>query len=306
MAIRLESSIEGTVTCAQFDFTGKRLAVSYSESCIKIFGYVENSLIELCTLQNHLGEVFSLSWSHPKYGSLLASCGSDRKVVVMKEQSIRTWSFFYEYVDPVIINCISWAPWELGLKLLAGLEDGNIMIFVYKDDWKNFKFSGHPCAIKVAVWGNALSIVGSPNPGIEKLTRFVTGDSDGKIKCWTQIKCWSQEENTFESESLEKHVGCIRDISWNPVLSSNREIIASCADRTVLIWYRSSEEPVWKIKSPLSFSAPVWKVSWDIQGNCLAVSAADNITRIIREDADENFKVVTQIKQNGEIINSEN
>ena len=300
-ADNIDSSIDGTVSCSQFDYSGRRLALSTSDSLIKLYTYTESTLSEQCVLQHHNGEVLSLSWSHPKFGSLLASSSSDRTVLIWREQSQRFWNIVYEHTDTAAVNCVSWGPWELGLQLLAGLEDGNILIFSYKEEWETHKISAHTSAVKAIAWGPAISLVGANGGSLDRTFRFATGAGDGKIKCW------GFEDGTFTTETLEKHPGCIRDLSWNPSISSNRELIASCADRNVQIWYRSTEEPVWKFKDMILFPAPVWKISWNTQGNYLAVSAADNITRVLMENSEENWKVIKQVLQKGEIVDiSEN
>lgn len=297
MAVKIDCSIEGMISCSQFDHTGHRLALCCSDTSIKIYSYADNLLSEICILQHHLGEVLSLSWSHPKFSSLLASCGSDRKVLIWREQSQRFWNIVYEHTDVSSVNCISWAPWELGLQLLAGLEDGNIIIFTYKSEWESQKLLAHDCAVKVLTWGSLVSLVGASGGSLEKWLRFVTGASDGKIKYWVF------EDGRYMADILEKHVGCIRDLAWNPDITSNREQFASCADRTVVIW-SLNENSMWKAKDTILFPAPVWKISWNPLGNYLAVSAADNITRILSENIEENWKVIKQIKQNGEVLNN--
>ncbi len=40
----------------------------------------------------HNGPVWQLSWAHPKYGNILASCGFDKKVSVWKETKPGEWN----------------------------------------------------------------------------------------------------------------------------------------------------------------------------------------------------------------------
>ena len=61
MALKIESSIEGMISCSQFDYTGRRLAVCCSDAIVKLYDYLDNSLSEISTLQHHIGEVLSLS-----------------------------------------------------------------------------------------------------------------------------------------------------------------------------------------------------------------------------------------------------
>lgn len=292
--MKLECNLEGMISCSQFDYTGKRLAVVNSDRIIRIYSYIDNSLSELSTLDSHLGEILSLSWSHPKFGSLLASSGSDRKLIIWREQSIKNWISIYEYNDSAPINCLSFAPWELGLKLLAGLEDGSIIVFYLNNSWQAERFAEHNSAIKCLAWGNAVSLLNGSS-STEPLFRFIAGTSDGKLKLYTK------NENSFVSEVLEKHAGCIRDISWNPVISSNKEVFATCSERCVIVWVKKLDDRSWKAKEILSFPAPVWKISWNSVGNALAISAADNFTRVLRENNEENWKVAQQVNPKGEV-----
>jgi WD40 repeat protein len=142
-------------------------------------------------------------------------------------------------------------------------------------------------------WGNPVSLLNGSST-TEPQFRFVAGTSDGELKLYTK------NENSFVSEVLEKYQGCIRDISWNPVISSNKEVFATCSERSVIVWVKKLDES-WKAKDILPFPAPVWKVSWNSLGNALAISAADNITRVVRENNEENWKVVQLVNQKGDV-----
>ena len=62
MAIKLETSLEGAISCAQLDYNGKRLALCTSDSNIKIYDYNNNIFKESSVvLSHHLSEVLSLS-----------------------------------------------------------------------------------------------------------------------------------------------------------------------------------------------------------------------------------------------------
>ena len=42
-------------------------------------------------LLGHEGPVWQVTWAHPKFGSLLASCSFDHKVIVWKEVQRGQW-----------------------------------------------------------------------------------------------------------------------------------------------------------------------------------------------------------------------
>ncbi|CAF4692735.1 unnamed protein product, partial [Rotaria magnacalcarata] len=60
------------------DYYGIRLATCSSDKSIKIFDVSNNQQRLIAELKGHEGPVWQLSWSHPTFGSLLASCSYDR------------------------------------------------------------------------------------------------------------------------------------------------------------------------------------------------------------------------------------
>lgn len=82
---------------AEFDHYGKRVATASSDRVIKIFEVAGDAAAKVADLRRHEGPVWQVSWAHPRFGSLLASCGYDRRVVVWKEESPNTWSAVHEY-----------------------------------------------------------------------------------------------------------------------------------------------------------------------------------------------------------------
>ena len=67
--------------------------------------------------------------------------------------------------------------------------------------------------------------------------------------------------------------------------------IASCSeDRTVVIWRQTSPGEDW-IGTPLEpFDQPVWRVSWSLTGNILAVSSGDNKVSIWKQALNKNWE----------------
>lgn len=79
------------------DYYAKRLATCSSDKCIKIFEVTDDTQVQSAVLQGHEGPVWRVAWAHPKFGSILASCGYDRKVIIWREGSKNQWSNVFEY-----------------------------------------------------------------------------------------------------------------------------------------------------------------------------------------------------------------
>ena len=86
------------------------------------------------TFKAHDGAAWQVAWAHPKYESLLATCGYDKKVKIWR----RGHEGDYEQLEKQFdlddsVNCIAWAPWEYGLILAAGTAAGRVYIFSRQD-----------------------------------------------------------------------------------------------------------------------------------------------------------------------------
>jgi protein transport protein SEC13 len=71
---------------AQFDYYGRRLATASSDKTIKVFDVIGDQHVHIADLRGHEGPVWQCSFSHPSFGSLLASCSFDHRIIVWKEQ----------------------------------------------------------------------------------------------------------------------------------------------------------------------------------------------------------------------------
>ena len=77
---------------------------------------------------SHEGPVWQVSWAHPKFGVLLASCSYDRQVLIHREAE-GYWSTIYSHrAHESSVNSIAWAPYEFGLVLACASSDGSVSV----------------------------------------------------------------------------------------------------------------------------------------------------------------------------------
>lgn len=101
-------------------------------------------------------------------------------------------------------------------------------------------------------------------------------------------------------EQLEGHNDWVRDVAWAPNIGLPHDTIASCSqDRTVIIWTKEQNAPQWS-KSVLKFNSVVWRVSWSITGNILAVSTGDNQVTLWKEGLDGKWVKISSLNQSSE------
>lgn len=82
-------------------------------------------------------------------------------------------------------------------------------------------------------------------------------------------------------------------------------MLASCSqvyflnqDKTVLIWTQN-EKGEWnkKLLKPEPFPDVIWRVSWSIAGNILAVSCGDNKITLWKENVNGEFQQVGDVNE---------
>lgn len=48
-------------------------------------------------MSRHLGPAWQISWAHPRYGNILASCGFDHKINIWKDIKRNEWELMQSF-----------------------------------------------------------------------------------------------------------------------------------------------------------------------------------------------------------------
>ena len=320
-----DSQHEDMIHDAQLDYYSRKLATCSSDSTIKIFDVlsaVGNSssgdpnqnlspqipanAAPIFTITSHTGPVWRIGWSHPKFGSLLASCSYDGSVLIHREGNSNQYSKVYTYVgennSPILSLC--WAPMEYGVVLAAASADGKIHIVNPNQVDLNTSFDVSSLGATSVSWAPADHLghfkqEGSDNPQIIK--RLVTGSCDNVVriyKCETSSAgSASQNQSSANTKwelerEFKEHDDWVRDVAWAPSTGMPFNMIASASDDGTVVIYTQEElsedgqGDSWKTyritdpggtntKDPQEPPVSVCSVSWSLTGNVLAVSMAD-------------------------------
>ncbi|XP_031499144.1 protein transport protein SEC13 homolog B-like [Nymphaea colorata] len=302
---KIESGHKDVVHDVAMDYYGKRLATASSDTTIKIFGLSSSSGSTssqqlLATLSGHQGPVWQVAWAHPKFGPILASCSYDGRVIIWKEATQQNeWVQAHVFTDhKASVNSISWAPHELGLCLACGSSDGNISIFTARADggWDTARIDqAHAVGVTSVSWAPATApgtLVGS-SP-LDLVHKLASGGCDNTVKIWKLYNgAWKMD--CFPA--LQKHSDWVRDVAWAPNLGLPKSTIASASqDGSVVIWTAGKEGDQWEGKVLKDFKTPVWRVSWSLTGNILAVANGNNEVSLWKEAVDGQWQQVTTVE----------
>lgn len=167
----------------------------------------------------------------------------------------------------------------------------------FKDnDMHTVIFPAHGMGVNSVSWAPSIapgSLVSStPAPGA--IRRFVTGGSDNVLRLWSYDVGM---QNYKQETELTGHTDWVRDVAWSPTVLQKSYIASASQDKTVRIWTSDAKTPGnWSCKI-LNFDVVLWRVSWSLSGNILAVSGGDNKVTLWKENLRgewENIKTVDE------------
>jgi protein transport protein SEC13 len=131
--------------------------------------------------------------------------------------------------------------------------------------------------------------------------------------CDNVVRIWAFREDSqgwVEEEVLKGHTDWVRDVAWAPSIGLPRSYLATASqDRTVLVWTKDAPGAPWtKVAldpsasagagegaAPGRFPDVVWRVSWSLAGNVLAVSCGDGKVTLWKESLKGAWECVSEM-----------
>ncbi|KAJ1750740.1 GTPase-activating protein S13 [Coemansia sp. RSA 989] len=290
--LQFDTQHEDMIHDAQLDYYGKRLATCSSDGSIRLFDVSDKQQKFITALKGHTGPVWQVAWAHPKFGSVLASCSYDGSVLIWKDNAV----IYKHDQHQASVNAIAWAPHELGPMLLCGSSDGQISLLKFNGTWESQMIrQAHATGVNAVSWAPVVATEGNAaQAGLRQ--QFATGGCDN------QIKIWAEDKQVYSViQTLDGHSDWVRDVAYAPNIGLPRTYLASCSqDKQVFIWNQeiSAQNSEWK-RQQLSFSDVVWRVSWSMAGNILAVSCGDNTISLWKENIKGEWECISKVDESG-------
>ena len=126
--------------------------------------------------------------------------------------------------------------------------------------------------------------------------RLATGGCDNRVKLWRESQAggdWEEEE-----ELAVAHTDWVRDVAWAPGIGNASPMLVSCSqDKKVLIWTRDAASRSWTTQE-IVFGCALWRVSWSVTGNILAVSGSDNLVTLWKQNLLGKWEQLGQLADN--------
>ena len=282
-------------------------------------------------LRGHNGSIHRLSFCHPEYGTLLASCSTDRTVLIHEERkdasaassppsasasaaspsvparSGYSWKARARLTDSSVsvVDC-EFAPAHLGLLLATLGLDGKLRVYESRDlmnlsHWglQDDFHTAEAAALTGPVQCAALSWNPSPfDPPMlavacnSSVKLFESERGAAQLK-WRPLMAWTDSDDA------------INDVAWAPNIGRSYHLIASAGkDGAVRVYTLRWEEKAagggggaWThacVGVLKGHNQQVWRVSWNSTGSMLASTGDDGCTRVWKADYSLHFKQIAQ------------
>mmetsp|Transcript_9162 Transcript_9162/g.14214 ORF Transcript_9162/g.14214 Transcript_9162/m.14214 type:complete len:316 (-) Transcript_9162:120-1067(-) len=294
--ILVDTQHDDMVHDAQLDYYGCKLATSSSDKTVKIYDVSNDSYAHTATLQGHEGPVWQVSWAHPKFGVILATCSFDGSVLLHREVRPQNWALFYaaRNLHESSVNSLSFGPHEYGLVLAAASSDGRVSILTHNDDdtWQVEYIKDNALGVNSVSWAPFGCYKDDQFP------RLVTGGCDNRIRFWVKNTTGAWVQDKAPLASTLSHTDWVRDVAWSPCIVPDKNRVASCSeDKNVLIWTQEGQDCEWTPTRLRVFDAPVWRLSWSTTGNILAVSSGDSSFTLWKAQLDGTWSEVSSTEE---------
>ena len=250
------------------DFYCRKLAVGTSLGKIYIFEKINGTITKSSEITAHIGPVYKLSWSHPTFGPILASCGFDKKVNLFKiEQNYKLEKLYEHEIHDNCIKTLKFSPLTNNLLLISGDLNGNIITCEYVD--KNFitkKIFAHDFGV------NSIDFLDDKN--------FVTCGEDNTIKIWN----YSQENGNIIIKNdvvLKDNNICTKDLSCK----DNKHFVCcgSSEEEGVVNYYVLNDGNKWEVNEIYKQNEKLEKIRFNEEHTCIAIIDEKGKESIIME-----------------------
>eukprot|EP00586_Coscinodiscus_wailesii_P015647 CAMPEP_0172495672 /NCGR_PEP_ID=MMETSP1066-20121228/74339_1 /TAXON_ID=671091 /ORGANISM="Coscinodiscus wailesii, Strain CCMP2513" /LENGTH=261 /DNA_ID=CAMNT_0013267495 /DNA_START=113 /DNA_END=894 /DNA_ORIENTATION=+ len=184
-AIYVDTQHDDMIHDAQLDYYGCKLATCSSDRTIKIFNVTTSGYTHTTTLQSHTsGPIWEIAWSHPQFGSLLASCSFSGTVLIHRERTPGDWIPLQSWTNlhSSSVNGVAFAPHQYGLVLACAGSDGMVSVLSHlrDDSWGVERFKDNALGVNGVSWAPYAE-------GMEGEMRLVTAGCDNQVRFWRKV-----------------------------------------------------------------------------------------------------------------------
>ncbi|XP_010857412.1 PREDICTED: nucleoporin SEH1 [Bison bison bison] len=274
--------------------------------------------------KTHSGSVWRVTWAHPEFGQVLASCSFDRTAAVWEEivgesnDKLRGQSHWVKRTTLVdsrtSVTDVKFAPKHMGLMLATCSADGIVRIYEAPDVMNLSQWSlQHEISCKLS----CSCISWNPSSSRAHAPMIAVGSDDSSPNAMAKVQIFEYNENTrkyAKAETLLTVTDPVHDIAFAPNLGRSFHILAIATKDVRIFTLKPVRKELTSSGGPTKFeihivaqfdnhNSQVWRVSWNITGTVLASSGDDGCVRLWKANYMDNWKCTGILKGNGSPVN---
>lgn len=254
---KISTEISEDICDIETDFYCRKLAVGSSSGKIYIFENINKITSKISEVISHFGPIYKLSWSHPNFGPLLASCGFDKKVNLFKiEQNSKLEKIYENDMHDNIVKTLKFSPSSKNLLLVSGDLNGNIIACEYfNSKFNTQKAFAHDYGV------NAIDFLDDNN--------FVTCGNDNTIKIWN----YSQENGNvvLKSDIVLKDENNMSTMDLSCKDNKHFVCCGYSGNEGIIYLWELNEENKWESREIYRKDEKLEKVRYNEEHTCIAV-----------------------------------
>ena len=266
---KIATEIPEDICDIEIDFYGRKLAVGSSTGKIYIFENLNGNYSKVSEILARIWSIFKLSWIHPSFGPILASCGFDKKVNLYKINPQYKLEKIYEHdKHNNCITALKFSPSSNNLLLISGDLNGNIIACEYLDkDFGIKEIFGHDFGV------NSIDFFDDKT--------FVTCGNDNTVKIWNYLN----ENGNVEIKNIfvinDNNI-CTKDLSCK----DNKHFVCCgySGDEGIVNYYVLNDENKWEVNEMYKQNGKLEKIRFNEEHTCIAVIDESGKESIIMEN----------------------
>lgn len=233
-------------------------------------------------IKAHEGPVLALDWSHPRFGSLLATCGFDKSIIIWCENN-SLYERVYEYTEHsnLITSLFFTVSKENDLLLICSSLDETISIHHYMTNIKAFitqRFKAHDFGV------NSVSYSMIEDSSLSFQSKIVSCGNDGLIILWSinENDEWNESlilnDNKEENDYLSSITIQVAFKPMDPLFSF------SSIDKKGMVSYWKFKEDKYKRQTINEMTSDKNRIEWNENGTELVIISSDGTKYLKSED----------------------
>ncbi|PVD21500.1 hypothetical protein C0Q70_19674 [Pomacea canaliculata] len=260
------------------------------------------------------GSVWRVTWAHPEFGQVLATCSFDRTAAVWeKEAGQNHWLKRTSLVDSrTSVTDVKFAPKHRGLQLATCSADGVVRIYEAVDvmnlsNWSlQHEFN---CRLSCSCLSWSPSRVHPP--------MIAVGSDDPNPAAGGKVQIFEYNEASRKWNKVETVVMVaepVHDVCFAPNLGRSYHLLAIASKDLSIISLKPLRKDTSGSNSGMNkfemrqvavfddHESQVWRVSWNVTGTVLASSGDDGCVRLWKANYLDNWKCISVLKGDGTTV----